>query len=363
MNKDAITEKQGVALIVLYSIGISSVLVTAIGAQNDLWISIILSTLIMIPMGLVYGKLSTIIPNKDIFDVIYLCWGKYIGRIIAIAYIWFLVNICMFALRDLGEFFRLTVGPETPMIFPMLVGMLVTIFGIKKGIKVLGRIASFFLIPVSIFIILDNLFLLPEIKLNNLQPILYNGWMPVFKGIFNTISYPLGELVAFTGIFYTLSEKEAKRAYVKGIVLSGIILLVSSAITLLVIGNTVARVYYFPAYVATSRITIGRFFQSVEVLLAFMLTLGGYSNFAVLFLCSAKGISSIFGIDDYRPITFPLGIFILNYSLFIADNTSEFYTFTRNVWPYYAIPFQIVLPIATLVIAKIKIKKNQVQKI
>lgn len=363
MNKEVITEKQGIALIILYCVGTSSVIVTAIGAQNDLWISIILAILIMIPMGLVYGKLGTIFPDKDIFDVLYLCWGRLFGKIILVLYIWYLVNTCIFVLKDLSEFFRLTVGPETPATIPMLVSMLLATVAIKKGIEVLGRMASFFLLPIIIFIALDILFLLPSLDIHNMQPVLYNGWGPVFKGVLNTISFPLGEIVAFTVILHTLKEKkEVNKTYLKGIIASGVILLITSSITILVIGSAVANTYYFPAYIATTRINIGNFLQSIEIVLAFLFSIGGFINFSILFLCSAKSVSSLFSIDDHKPIIVPLGIFVINLALFMSKNTREFYRFTSQIWPYYAIPFQIIFPIITLILAKIKSRKKQTQK-
>ncbi len=365
MNKEFITEKEGIALIILYSIGTSSVIVTAVGAQNDLWISIILATLIMIPIGLVYSKLNTMFPNKDLFDILNLAWGKFWGKIILILYLWYLVNICIFVLKDLSEFFRLTVGPETPMTIPMMSGMIVAAIAIKKGIAVLGRMASFLLLPILILIALDNISLLPNVNIHNVQPVLYNGWGPVLKGVLNTISFPLGEIIAFIVIFQGLNneKKAVQKTYIKGILATGIVLLISSSITILVIGPSVANTYYFPAYVATTRINVGNFMQSIEIILAFMFTIGGFTNFTVLLLCSTKGIGKFFGIDDYKSIVVPIGLFVLNLSLFMSKSTREFYRFTAEIWPYYAFPFQIVFPIITLILAKFKLRKKQTQKI
>lgn len=363
MNKGVITEKQGISLIILYSVGIPSVIVTALGAQNDLWISIILATLFMIPMGLVYAKLVTISPNMNVFDLIYTCWGKALGKILILLYLWFLFNISVFALKDLSEFFRLTVGPETPMTIPMLGGVIASMYALKKDIDVFGRMASFFLLPILIFIILDCISLLPSASLHNIQPILYNGWSPVLKGAINTISFPLGEIVVFTVIFNSLKEKkEVKSTFTKGIIVSSIILLLTSTITILVIGPAVASTYYFPSYVATSRINIGNFFQSIEVILAFMFAIGGFVNFTILYLCSAKSISSLFGVDNHRTIIIPLGLLILNFTLLVTESTREYFRFTAEIWPYYAIPFQIIFPIITLVIAQIKFRNKQTQK-
>lgn len=363
MNKEVITQKQGIALIILYSTGIPSVIVTAVGAQNDLWISIILAILIMLPMVLVYAKLVTIFPCNNIFDVLYICWGRFFGKVILVLYLWYLCNISIFALKDLSEFFSLTVGPETPMIIPMMLGMLIAAVALRKGIEVLGRMASFMLLPIIIFIVLDNLFLLPSINIQNVQPVLYNGWSPVFKGVLNTISFPLGEIVVFITIFSAIKEKkEVKKTFAKGLVASGVILLISSSITVLVIGPDVANTYYFPSYIATTRINIGNFIQSVEVILSFMFTVGGFTNFSIVFLCTAKSVCSLFGVDDYKSIVIPLGIFILNLAIFMSKSTREFYRFTAEVWPYYAIPFQIIFPIITLILAKIKLRNKQTQK-
>lgn len=359
MHREVITEKQGFALIVLYCIGISSVIVTSIVAQNDLWISIILAILIMIPMGIVYAKLITIIPEKSIFEIVYFCWGRFLGKIMVIFYIWYFTNICIFELMQLREFFRLAVGPETPMTVTMLASMIVAAFAVKKGILVIGRTASFFLIPVLAFIVIDNLFLLPNIEFSNLQPILYNGWGPVIKGVFSAISYPFGELVIFTVIFHSLKDKkQAKKTYLKGIIFAGVILLIVSTITMLTIGPIVADIYYFPAHIAISRVNIGNFIRSVEVLFAFMIIVGGVTNLSILYLCAAKSLSNLFDIDNYKSIIIPLGAFILNFSLLMSKDASEFFRLSVEIWPYYAIPFQLIVPIITLIVATIKVRKK-----
>jgi len=362
VKKEVITQKQGIFLIIIYSIGTSIVIVTGVSAKIDLWVSIIIATIIIIPMGLIYAKLNSILPEKDLCDILEFSWGKVLGKIMISLYLLYIINTSFFVLRDIAEFFRLTVGSETPMIVPAMTLMFVSAFAVKNGIEVLARFVSFIFIPVVLFIILDNTLLLPNVDIENFKPFMYYGWKPVIKGVFNTIAFPIGEIVAFTAIFHTLKDKKvAKGTYIKGILATGIILLISSLISVLVIGPEVADIYYFPAYIATTRISIGNYLQSVEVILAFLFTIGCFVKFSILFLCASNLLTKLLAFDDYRFIVLPTGLLILSVARILFKSTSEFYYFTATIWPYYAIPFQIVFPIITLVLAETKLRKKKNQ--
>lgn len=89
-----------------------------------------------------------------------------------------------------------------------------------------------------------------------------------------------------------------------------------------------------------------------------MIIVGGVTNLSILYLCAAKSLSNLFDIDNYKSIIIPLGAFILNFSLLMSKDASEFFRFSVEIWPYYAIPFQLIVPIITLIVATIKVRKK-----
>ena len=65
MNKEIITNKQGISIIVLFILGSSIVLSPGGGAKQDAWIAIIIALLIALPSVFVYSRLLSIYPEKN----------------------------------------------------------------------------------------------------------------------------------------------------------------------------------------------------------------------------------------------------------------------------------------------------------
>lgn len=60
MNKEVISDKQGIPLIIMFIVGSSSIFIMGLEAKQDLWIAIILSFLMALPTTLICARLYSI---------------------------------------------------------------------------------------------------------------------------------------------------------------------------------------------------------------------------------------------------------------------------------------------------------------
>lgn len=360
MIKERISDKQGISLIILFIVGTSSIIVTGLEAKEDLWLATILAVAAAVIMAIIYARINIIFPEKDLFEIFEICFGKFIGKILGGLYAWFALFLASLVLRDFGEFYFLVAGRRTPMIVSMIFVGLLGIWVVKTGIEVLGRFGEYFVIFNVCFIVIIIFLLIPNMDVNNIRPTLYEGIKPVIKGAFSAFAFPFGEIVIFTMIFSaasTIKTKSIYKVYICGLLISGVIILLTSTANILVLGVNIASSQYFPSYAAVSRIYIGDFIQRIEILIAITFLIGGFAKMSTCFLAASIGITKVFGFKDYRFIVTPLGSLLIIISYTIHDSIMDFIEWTMKIWPYYVFPLQVVVPIVLLITAEIKGRK------
>lgn len=354
MRKERITDKEAFCTVFLFIIGSSYILGTGGIAKNDAWISGIFGILLSIPIILVYARILSIFPEKGLFEILDLVLGKVLGKIITLFYIWYSFHLGALVIRNFGEFFQTVAMPETPFLVPMITLGIVCIVAARSGIEVIGRLSAYML-PVIIFtIFVVQLLGIPHWKFYHIQPILYNGLIPVLKGGFSTFAFPLAESVIFIGAFFSLKTKRsAYKVYLNGTIFAGLLLVTLTIRNILILGELLPSVY-FPSYTAVSRIAIGDFLQRMELTVVVVLVFGVVIKSSLCLLVSSIGIAKLFNLHDYRSIVIQTGILMVYLSYTVYVSTFEMRNWAVEVYPYYAFPFQVISPLIILLFAEIK---------
>ncbi|SHH16787.1 GerAB/ArcD/ProY family transporter [Tepidibacter thalassicus] len=364
MNKEVVSDKQGIATIVWFIIGSSSVFIMGLNAKQDLWLAIILGIFMAIPMAVIYARLHYIFPNKNLFDIIECCFGKFLGRALIFLFVCFTFYWAADVAVNYGNFinFIFVVSfDKTPMIIPIMFIIGLSGWGAKCGIEVLGRYSEFFLKVPIIFLFVSIILLIPEMDINNIQPIFYNGIDPILKGALNSFSFPFGQIVAFSMVFSNFTKRKYSpyKIYTMGLSLGGIILFLSSLMSILVIGISGAEIKYYSIYETVRRINIGYMIQSIEVIVATVFILGGFVKICILLMCTCKGIAKLFEITDYRFIVTPITLLAINLSFFQYESVMHYYKFQVDVWFYFTFLFQVFFPIVIWIVSEIKNKLSE----
>lgn len=359
MQREVISDKQGISLIILFIIGESSILASGLTAQQDLWVAIIVSMLLGLIMGLVYGRIFNFFPNESLFDIIEICFGKFIGKIIILLYTWYAFDLAALVLRDFGQFVNIVSFPETPLIVPTIIMMILCSWIVKDGIETMGRWSKLLVIVPYILTAISVLLLIPNMNLDNLRPFLSSGVRPIIEGTYEVFIYPFGETVIFIAAFCALQTKKSiYRIYTLGILIGGTFILLTSTVLIAVLGITRASNVYFSAYTTIARIDSINILQRIEVISAITFSLGIFIKVSIYLLASCKGIAKVLGFNDYRFMVIPFSLLVINLVYFQFDSIMSFNEWIFDVWIYFAFPFMVIFPIITLAIAEIKKKKQ-----
>ncbi|AZV57625.1 endospore germination permease [Clostridium sp. AWRP] len=359
MDKQVISNSQGVCILTMFLIGTSIVLGVSKNAKQDAWISIALGILISLPMVFVYSKLLNNFPGKDLYDIFQYVLGKKLGKAISVLFIWYVFHLGALVIRVFSEFVNVVSFPETPQfIFAIFLGLL-CIWIVKSGIEVLGRFSMFFLPLLMVITLIIVPLLYTNAHFINLKPILYNDTKQVLLGAFSSFSFPFTQSVIFTTVFHSLrNKKKIFKVFLTGLLISGTYLLLSSINNIIVLGVQTTTDLYFPPYTSTRTIKIGDFIERFEIVIALIFIFMGFVKVSVCLYAASTGIAKVFNINNYEIMAAPIGLLMINLSQILYNNTMEMFHWANNIYMYYAVPFQVILPIVTLIIAQIKLGSN-----
>ncbi len=360
MNKEIMTNNQGISLIVLFIIGSTTILSPGGETKQDVWIANLLALLMALPVILVYARILSIFPGEDLFDILNKVFGKIFGKITGLIFIWYSFHLGAIILRNFSEFIHIVSLVRTPQLIIVLFTGLICIWFVRAGIEVIGRWAGFFL-PIILFIMICTMLLtLTQADIKNLKPVLYNGFHPIIKGAFLIFTFPLGETVVFMMAFWSVKRKfKPFKVYTIGLVCGTVILLTLSVRNLLVLGVETSSNLYFPTYSAVSMTEIGTFLQRIEIVVAVVFILTGIAKIGVCLYAACNGVAKVFNLTSSREITAPIGLLMMSLSCFIYTSTMEMFEWASKIYLYYAIPFQIILPIIIWISAEIKLRLSK----
>jgi spore germination protein KB len=355
MKNEVISERQGLILVTLFIIGSSFLIGSGGQAKKDAWISVIIAMSWAVLLFLMFSRILSLYPGKDLFDIIQILMGKFMGNIISILMIWYAFHLGALVLRNISEFTNVLVLPDTPVILPMSFFTILLIWVVKEGIEVLGRWSEFFIWIVFIVFISITLLSIPQMDPSNLKPILNVGIPLVLKGSFSSFMFPFGEGVVFMMVFSNIAKvKNYNKTFIIGLLMGGVFILIATTRNILVLGGDAVSRAYFPSTMVISLIHLGNLLQRLEstVIVEFLICIIVKISICIFAVCN--GISKLFGFDDYKFIATPIALLMLSFSLFVFGSTMEMKSWASHIYPYYTVFFAVLIPLVIFIMAEIK---------
>lgn len=367
MGTEKIKSSQLFVLVVLFEMG--SAILVGLGAQakQDAWIAILLGLAGGLVLFLVYHQLYQYYPDLPLTSYAQKIMGKWLGRLIGFLYVVYFLYAAARVLRDFGELLTSTIYTNTPLIVINCLMIFTIIYAIHKGFEVIARVCELFFLIIYMVAVMGFALILFSglIHLENLRPILENGYMPVLKTFMGeTINFPFGEMVVFTMLLPFLNDsKKAKIVCLGGMLLSGINIIITSVINVAALGPDIFIRANFPLLSTISKIRLADFIERLDVLFMLYLVVGGFFKITLYFYAAVLGASDIFKLDNQSKLCFPMGALILFASVTIASNYAEHIKEGLKVTPIYLHwPFQIVIPSLLLIIAFFRNRKKKADK-
>lgn len=358
--REKISGREAIALTAIFIIGTTNITEGNKIAKQDTWISLLISMAAAVPLFFIYSRISTIYPNKSLYEIIFIVFGKWIGTIVCILFSLFALQLSAFVIRNFTEFVQMTSLNKTPQLLIAFILTFISLWIIKSGIGILGRCSVFFLIVISAVSVAIFFLLFKDFNFRNLLPIGGSGTNAIASNSISFLAFPFSETFFLLSFFDSLKKENdgskninRYKTYYWGLIIGGANILISILTNLFALGKKSYTDLYFSSYVSASLINIGNFFQRVEILSAGTLLICALVKLTIALFASCKGFAHALRIEDHKTIAVPIGLMAIILSAISFEGINEILTWLSS-YPYMAIPALIGIPIIMWIISEVK---------
>jgi len=353
--KGKVNDRELNAIVILFTIGTSLLFGAGNVAKEDSWISVIISTLLMIPIVKIYCKLLKLYPGKDLFEIFEFISGRWLGKLFVIIYLWFVIHSATLTLFNIVDFINFVGLPNTPILVIVMCMAILNIWIVKKGIKIIGKWSVFFVfIGMALFggILLLHI---PLHNYDNIKPILSQGYYNIYQGVISVVGTSFSGLIIFTffGEKYSSAENFEK-IFIKSVIIAGIIFLIITLENVLVLGVGNNMRAHFAGYERLTRVQVGRSFQRLESVISINFVICEFVRGSIFVLAGAKAVQRLFKLEKYEFLVIPVVMASVNLYFIEYQSIMVGVEFLIESWPYYSITSNILIPLGILIAAYIK---------
>lgn len=354
IKNEKISPTQLSMLLMGFIFGSSAIITPAVAARQDAWIAYIIGWAGGYILISIYIYISKLNPSKTLIEILIDSFGKYIGSFIGILYVWYFIHLGALVLRNIGEFMIISIYTETPLLFIIISISLVILYSLKKGLEVIGKAAEI-MVPIALLLV-SSIFLLVlnHYEVTNFLPFLEHGFLNVLKASFSVLTFPFGETVVFLMIFpYLNNSKNIFKTSFISIALIGFILLTIVISNLMALGGDMLSRDVFPSHSTISLVPK----IAIEPFISINLIIGTSIKIIICIYSAIIGITQLLKLDDYKPLITPIVTLAVILSIWVYDNLLDMIRWAGEIYPYYVIPFQIIIPLLILFISLFKKSK------
>lgn len=329
-------------------------------AGNQSWLSILIAIVISLGVTWVYTYLSDSHSGKSIIDIAEITLGKWFGKIIGFLYAWFSFELCSYNLKNNWQMTSVVALPNTPIIVIAISAMIFVVWIAYGGIETISRLSLIFIPFLIIFLGIAFILLERGFDIKHFLPVTNIDWRKVLYASFQITTLPLTLGVIFVMIFPSMNKKgQAKTPALYAVLTAGILIFLSDILYVLVLGPLVPHLTY-PGYTTFSYIEAADFLDRAEILFYSLFISINIIEISLSLYAAALCLARLFGLNNYKVLLVPLGFLTIEQSLFIVKNHSDHISIAAYGWPWYAIIFQLLIPMLLIIISAIR--KNKVQE-
>ncbi len=362
MKKEAITTKQMIFLIMLFIFGNTAMVGFRTNVAQDTWISILAAIVLALPMMLIFARIINLYPGKNLFDIMQEIFKPIIGKILIVLMIWYALFIGSNIICIFNNFIRMTSLIGTPRLIISITFIAVSTYLAISKIDGLGKgTATVFYLTMATFVVTLLLSAGKITDFKNLYPIANHSIGQIADGAWSVYAMPIGEVFLFIGLADAIKRKKndnISKVFIYALLIAMGILLLVFLRNLLLIGANLMQASYFSSYRTARVVGIANVLERIEGLLTYSFMMGGIAKLTVCMIFAAKGTTKLFGLKKYKTLIAPISLLILSFCIIGNDNIIEIFDFLK-IYKYYALPFQVVIPLIVWIGAEIKTRSDK----
>ncbi|MDD9267423.1 endospore germination permease [Paenibacillus sp. GCM10023248] len=359
-----ISVNQFAVIVMIFTIGTTILVIPsglAADAKQDAWLGALLGVCMNVGVVALYTKVGSCFPNMTLTAYNEHLFGKWLGKLFSLGFIFFAFVGATTVLFYMGNFVTTQVMPDTPIQAINLLFALVVVMGVRLGLETIVRAAEIFFPWIIILFTVLVACLLPEIQAEKLQPVFSSGGSSLIKAALEVAGTSSLPFIVLFMIFpaHVNQDGKIKKAYLLATVFGGLCFVAITFLCIAVLGTKLTERLMYPSYVLAKEINIGNFFERVEILIAGIWFLTVYFKTTFYFYAFVMGLAQILNIEDYRPLTMPLGMILVVYSLVVYPNVAYMSKFDTQSFIPYVLTAGGLYPLLILITAGIRKKTGR----
>ncbi|WNS73487.1 endospore germination permease [Bacillus sp. DTU_2020_1000418_1_SI_GHA_SEK_038] len=360
LEKGKISVRQFRVLVIFFTIG-TSILVTpailASYARQDAWIAVIIGLGAGQLVIWLFTSIANLFPNLNFVQVNEKVFGKWLGKIISLLFLTMPFVYTVELLFYSGTFITVNLMPETPIEMLYIMTVFILVMAVRLGLETFSRTAEINIV-VFILLFLILLFITPQLKIENIQPILENGIKPLLLPVLHLVDVSYFNAVVLLMIYpaYVNQPKDAQKSFFIGSLIGGLVVLVITLLSTMVLGVDTTIRNLYPGYALAKKINVGGFLQRIEAVIAFMWIMATYFKMLLYFYATCLGLAQVLNLKDYRPLTLPLAMIAVAFASFMIPNVVEQQNWDNGINLVFSLSVGGILPLMILIVAIIRKK-------
>jgi spore germination protein KB len=327
--------------------------ITTVLAGHDMWLTPAMGSISGFVIIWVTYRLHQLYPNQTIYTYMEAIIGKIPGKIVGFLFLLFNLHILGATSRDYAEFIVGNFFEKTPIVVIIASMILVCGYAVRGGIEVIARCAQLFLPVILLLLLLNILFIIPEMKLSNMLPFLEKGIVPPLKGSLVVQGW-FCQYMLISFLYPSLKDKDkAMKWGFLSVTACAVSMVLVNLATLLLMGLLAGR-FNYPVLSASRYIMLADFFEHVEAMIMMSWVLGAFCKISFCYYTFAVGAAQWMKLDHYRSIIWPLGFLIVLMSMWVSSNLQELANFISTSGTIYILTGYALFPMLLLGIASIR---------
>ncbi|SHJ71696.1 GerAB/ArcD/ProY family transporter [Propionispora hippei] len=357
-TKVRISNYQIFCLLVMHSLGSSTIFALGIRAKQDAWL-VVLSGLVL-GFGIIWlhTELQKHYPENNLTEINAAVLGKFLGSLVTLSFAGYFIWVSTLNFSEFAELIGITILPDTPILAIQCTFILLIIYLTYNGIEVLARMSEFLMpiVMLSLILMYGLTVISGNAHLLELQPILANGIKPVLAEVYPSFStFPYGEDVVFLMFYcYSNNTKLIRKYAFSAIFLLGASLVASTILIIAVLGVPLAAATTIPLIEVVKMINIGNIITNIDAIAVIVIFVGGLFKAMLFFYGSVLALTTLLKLKRKRVII-AMAIFLVWINLTAIPN----FVFHRFIGisfgnSYIHELYTIYLPLMLLIITWLK---------
>lgn len=321
----------------------------------EAWISVVAGLLVFTPTILIYLALSRLFPGKSIIEIFHIVLGRIGGFVFSLLVIFFFATLTSLNLRDLGLLAKATIMSDTPPVVMTSLCILVCAYGVYHGLHAVVRYSVAFTLLSVVVVIAVSLITLSLWNFDYFLPLFQQPTIRYIQSGHISATIPNAELLIFMMIIpHVKRAKKGLGWYFFGGFLIGVLVLLTVVVRdTAVLGNAVS-LFSMPPFETQRMVSAMQGLSRLEILYIIVMIVLWFFKVLVLYYATANAVAQLCGLKSYHPLVLVLGAVFVSYSIFAFPNIPVHMAFgredTATLWTF----FSVVLPLITLIIAKLR---------